>query len=326
MVVAPLAQSIAMRSFGRAGGGSISCRCAQVLVAIVRARRCARRARRPTVHDGVGDDRFDLALERLGELLARAREHLDAVVLERIVRGRDHHARREALERREIGHRRRGHDAEAGQLAALVGDAARQLALDPLPGLARVAARPGSARAPPGCRAAARAPAPRPAAAPSAGRADTRRPCLERHRYRTVAPRMSVSGLRSTVSSHRALSIADLPLRPGPLLFTSVTVTRTLRVDGTRTVGSTTPTVTTSVTVAVALAIDTGSVIASVSPRTAVAGPAITTVGGSLVIAPMRKPGGRLTLDRAAPPSRSSFRSVRTPSPRWSAAPARSRR
>ena len=72
--------------------------------------------------------------------------------------------------------------------------------------------------------------------------------------------------------------------------FTSVTVTRTLRVEGTRTVGSTTPTVATSVTVSVALAIDTGSVIASVSPRTADAGPAITTVGGSLVIAPMRMP------------------------------------
>ena len=37
----------------------------------------------------VGDDRFDLPLERLGELLAAPREHLDAVVLERIVRGGD---------------------------------------------------------------------------------------------------------------------------------------------------------------------------------------------------------------------------------------------
>ena len=54
------------------------------------ARRLAGAAR----SSAVGDDRLDLALDRLGELLAPAGEHLDAVVLERIVRGGDHHARR----------------------------------------------------------------------------------------------------------------------------------------------------------------------------------------------------------------------------------------
>ena len=59
-----------------------------------RDRRCGDRrrlaaARRP---GRVGDDRLDLALDALGELLAAAGEHLDAVVFERIVRGGDHDA------------------------------------------------------------------------------------------------------------------------------------------------------------------------------------------------------------------------------------------
>jgi hypothetical protein len=45
----------------------------------------------------VRDDAFHFGLKRLGELLAGARKHLDAVVLERIVRGRDDEARGEAL-------------------------------------------------------------------------------------------------------------------------------------------------------------------------------------------------------------------------------------
>ena len=45
----------------------------------------------------VGDDGLDFGLELLGELLARAREHLDAVVLERVVRRRDDQARVEPL-------------------------------------------------------------------------------------------------------------------------------------------------------------------------------------------------------------------------------------
>ena len=45
------------------------------------------RVRRPgDLPAPVVDDVLDLALERLGELLAAAREHLDAVVFERIVR------------------------------------------------------------------------------------------------------------------------------------------------------------------------------------------------------------------------------------------------
>ena len=57
--------------------------------------RAAARRRRLAVGDvprRVGDDRLDLALDALGELLAAPREHLDAVVLERIVRRRDHDA------------------------------------------------------------------------------------------------------------------------------------------------------------------------------------------------------------------------------------------
>ena len=41
----------------------------------------------------VGDNRLDVPLERFGEFLAGAREHLDAVVLEGIVRSRDHDTR-----------------------------------------------------------------------------------------------------------------------------------------------------------------------------------------------------------------------------------------
>jgi hypothetical protein len=39
----------------------------------------------PRIPRAVGDDRLDFALHTLGELFAPAREHLDAVVLERIV-------------------------------------------------------------------------------------------------------------------------------------------------------------------------------------------------------------------------------------------------
>ena len=47
----------------------------------------------------IGDDGLDLALDAFGELLAAPGEHLDAVVLERIVRGRDHDAGVVALRR-----------------------------------------------------------------------------------------------------------------------------------------------------------------------------------------------------------------------------------
>src|SRR5215218_6527614 len=70
-----------------------------------------------------------------------------------------------------------------------------------------------------------------------------------------------------------------------------VTVTLALRAVRRRTDGSTTPTFTSSVTVDVAPATEIGSVIASLSARTAVAGPAITTATGSLTIFSTWKPG-----------------------------------
>ena len=74
-----------------------------------------RRRRRPVARPRrVGDDRFDLAFDALGELLAPAREHLDAVVLERIVRRRDDDAGVVARAPRQIRDRRRRHDAGAG--------------------------------------------------------------------------------------------------------------------------------------------------------------------------------------------------------------------
>ena len=76
----------------------------------------------------------------LGELLALAREHLDAVVLERIVRRGDHHAGVVAAGARQVGDRRRRHDAGARHRRAFAARAVRELRLDPLAGLARVAA------------------------------------------------------------------------------------------------------------------------------------------------------------------------------------------
>src|SRR5262249_46658788 len=79
------------------------------------------------------DDGLDLALERLGELLAAAREHLDAVVLERIVRRADHEAGVEPHRARDVGRRRRRDHARRRNRRPLGVDAAPELALDPLP-------------------------------------------------------------------------------------------------------------------------------------------------------------------------------------------------
>ncbi len=94
VVVAPLAQSIA--SCAPAGRFGVRKREARVREVRVDEFGVVDSAPRPSraPPSRVGDDRLDLALERLGELLAPAREHLDAVVLERIVRRRDHDARR----------------------------------------------------------------------------------------------------------------------------------------------------------------------------------------------------------------------------------------
>ena len=96
---------------------------------------------------GIGDQGFDGALVRLVELLAAAREHLDAVVLERIVRRRDDDARVEVAGAGEIGHRRSRHDTRGHELRAFARNAARQRRLDPVPGLSCVAPDENPARA-----------------------------------------------------------------------------------------------------------------------------------------------------------------------------------
>ena len=87
----------------------------------------------------VGDDRFHLALERLGELLAAPGEHLDAVVLEWIVRRRDHDSRVEAHLAGDVGDGGCRQHAGAGDRGAFGPYSTRELALDPFPGFARVA-------------------------------------------------------------------------------------------------------------------------------------------------------------------------------------------
>ena len=87
----------------------------------------------------VGDDRFHVALQRLGELLAAAGKHLDAVVFERIVRGADHDARVETHRARHVGCRRRRDHARAGDRGPLRMHAAPKLAFDPVARFTRVA-------------------------------------------------------------------------------------------------------------------------------------------------------------------------------------------
>jgi hypothetical protein len=62
----------------------------------------------------------------------------DAVVLERIVRRGDDHARRIAHTRREVRDRRRRDDSRARQRAALAANAESQLTLDPRSRLTRI--------------------------------------------------------------------------------------------------------------------------------------------------------------------------------------------
>ena len=79
-------------------------------------------------------------LDRLRELFALARKHLDAVVLVRIVRGGDHHAGIEGAGSREERDRGRGHDARAGHRRPLAARAVGELRFDPAARFAGVAA------------------------------------------------------------------------------------------------------------------------------------------------------------------------------------------
>ena len=107
----------------------------------------------------VGDDLFDPALDGLRELFTASREHLDAVVFERIVRRRDDDTGVVSGFASQVGHRRRGHDANAGDRRPLARGAVGELGFNPITRFARVTSDQealGSHR-----RAAALVPAPR---------------------------------------------------------------------------------------------------------------------------------------------------------------------
>src|SRR5450756_836742 len=136
-VVAPLAQSTASRNPPSAcAPGSAARACARYRG---EKSRSSSDAASPsgTVHD-VGHDLLDFGLEPLRELLASAREHLDAVVLERVVGRGDHHPSVELALAREVGDGRGGDHARAGYEASRRPGAVRELAANPLARFTRV--------------------------------------------------------------------------------------------------------------------------------------------------------------------------------------------
>ena len=86
------------------------------------------------------DQRLDLGLDRIGELEAVRTEQLDAVVLEGIVRGRDHHADIGAHRPRQEADRRRRHRAQQQHVDADRQEARRYALLDHVAGKPRVLA------------------------------------------------------------------------------------------------------------------------------------------------------------------------------------------
>ncbi len=76
------------------------------------------------------DQRLDLALDRIRQLVPIGAEQLDAVILVRIVRGRDHHAKIGAHGAGEHGDGRRRHRAEQQHVDAHGGEARLQRRLD----------------------------------------------------------------------------------------------------------------------------------------------------------------------------------------------------
>ena len=101
---------------------------------------------------------LDARLERVAELKALGREHLDAVVLVRIVRGGDDHARIRVQIDRQICDRRRRDDAKQNRVAAAGRQARDERAFEHVGGNARVLAdddgrlRAGIVRERDGCR------------------------------------------------------------------------------------------------------------------------------------------------------------------------------
>ena len=104
------------------------------------------------------DQLLDARLERVAELEALGREHLDAVVLVRIVRGGDDHARVRVQIDRQICDRRRRDDAKQDRVAAAGRQARDERAFEHVGGNARVLAdddgrlRAGIVRERDGCR------------------------------------------------------------------------------------------------------------------------------------------------------------------------------
>ncbi len=86
------------------------------------------------------DQLLDLALGLVGELVAVGIEQLDAVVVERVVRGRDHHAEIGAQRARQHGDGGRRHRAEQEHVHADGGEARHQRRLEHVAGQARVLA------------------------------------------------------------------------------------------------------------------------------------------------------------------------------------------
>ena len=86
------------------------------------------------------DQLLDLELDLVGQLVAVRAEQLDAVVVVRIVRGRDHHAEIGAHRARQHGDRRRRHRAGQQHVHADRGEARDQRGLDHVAGQPRVLA------------------------------------------------------------------------------------------------------------------------------------------------------------------------------------------
>ena len=103
------------------------------------ARPISRPARQPARKVGI-DQRLDLGLDRIGELVAVRAEQLDPVVLERIVRSRNHHAEIGAERPREHRDGGRRHRSEQIDVHPDGGEAGGQRALDHVAGAARVLA------------------------------------------------------------------------------------------------------------------------------------------------------------------------------------------
>ena len=100
------------------------------------------RAESATLHP-----RYDLTLQRLGELLPSTGEHLDAVVLERIVRRGNHQAGVEPHLASDISDRRRRNHAGGGDRGAGRASTSRQLLLNPHAGFPGISADDETQRA-----------------------------------------------------------------------------------------------------------------------------------------------------------------------------------